>query len=181
MNLISGMKARVGRRSRVTGVSAMAAMAFFASAVLSSPARAASCTINSTAAAFGNYDGTLNDIATATISGTCTRGGPPDPDLLSTTVSLSTGVSGTYAPRQMANGANRLNYNLYTDAARSIVWGNGTAGTSTVSALALQSNGSFLNPNASRGYSLTAYGRIPAGLSVPSGSYSDTITVTITF
>src|SRR5437868_6080735 len=40
-------------------------------------------------------------------------------------VSLSPG-SGPYASRTLANGSYRLNYNLYTDAARTVVWGDGS-------------------------------------------------------
>lgn len=143
-------------------------------------ALAASCTITATAAGFGIYDETLNDSAVATISGSCSRG-VKDTDMTSSTITLSTGVSGSYAPRKMANGANRLNYNLFVDVARSVVWGDSTAGTSTVNALPLQKNGRYLNPNATRNFSFTAYGRIPTGQSVPTGNYADTITVTLLF
>ena len=143
-------------------------------------ALAASCTITATAAGFGVYDETLNDSAIATISGSCSRGAK-DTDMTSSTITLSAGVGGTYAPRKMANGANRLNYNLFVDAARSVVWGDSTAGTSTVNALPLQKNGMYLNPNATRNFSFTTYGRIPASQSVPTGNYTDTITVTLIF
>jgi spore coat protein U-like protein len=142
---------------------------------------AASCTISATAAGFGIYDETQNDAAVATISGSCSRGRAGDPDVTSTIVSLSAGASGTYVSRQMVNGANRLNYNLYTTAARSVVWGDGSGVTVTRNALTVQGNGRFLNPNSTRTFSLPAYGRIPAGQSVPRGPYADTITVTITY
>jgi spore coat protein U-like protein len=62
-----------------------------------------------------------------------------------------------------------LNYNLFTDAARSAVWGDGTQGTSTLSSK-VQRNKPWV---------ATVYGRIPAGQNVPVGLYSDTLTVTI--
>jgi spore coat protein U-like protein len=45
------------------------------------------------------------------------------------TVKLSTGGSGSYT-RQMTSGAAHLNYKIYTDSARSSIWGDGTGGTS---------------------------------------------------
>ena len=139
------------------------------------------CTIGATVAAFGNYDGTQNDTGASTISGSCSRGNNPDPDINSPIISLSAGVSGGYASRQMANGTNRLNYNLFIDVNRTTVWGDGIGSTSTVAALNLLGNGRFLNPNQTRNFSFTAYGRTPASQSVASGSYSDSITITLTF
>jgi len=83
------------------------------------------------------------------------------------TVSLSTGF-GSYAARTMKNGPNQLGYNLYTDASRTVIWGDGTAGTAMVS-----SSGTTANH--------TVYGRIPSLQNVNVGSYSDTITVTLVF
>ncbi len=52
----------------------------------------------------------------------------------------------------MSNGGFHLSYQLYSNAARTTVWGNGTGGTVTVSArLVRQSTQNF-----------TVYGRIPA-------------------
>jgi spore coat protein U-like protein len=65
----------------------------------------------------------------------------------------------------------RLNYNLFVNAGRSTVWGDGAAGTSTV----------FLkNVKKNRPVFTTIYGRIPPGQDVSVGSYSDSLTVTIT-
>jgi len=142
---------------------------------------AASCTLNTTSAIFGSYDNTLNETAVATFSGTCSKGGGADPDMTGATVKLSTGTSNSFASRQMAKGTDRLNYNLYTSAARTTIWGDGTGGSGTVAALVVQGNGKFLNNNSSRNFSIAAYGRIPAGQDAVPGAYSDTITVTITY
>src|SRR5256885_7799224 len=79
--------------------------------VLSTAARAATCTVSATPVAFGSYNvfNTTPLDATGTVTVHCTGLGE-----LSYNIKLSTGLSGSYAPRQMANGANRLNYNLYT-------------------------------------------------------------------
>lgn len=136
--------------------------------VLSTPARAVSCNVSATPVSFGSYNvfnATPLD-ATGTITVQCTGG----IQSVSYNIKLSTGLSGSYAPRQMANGANRLNYNLYTDATRLPVWGNGSAGTLFVS-------------NSTGGVTVnhTVYGRVPALQNVAVGNYSDNITVTLTF
>jgi spore coat protein U-like protein len=71
----------------------------------------------------------------------------------------------------MANGANLLNYAVYTDSARSTVWGDGGAGATAT----IDGTGS------GTAQSTTIYGRIPAGQTVPAGSYSDTVNVTVTY
>ncbi len=89
-------------------------------------------------------------------------------------IQLSTGSNNTYLPRAMVSGANHLNYNLYTNAAHSTIWGNGTSSTVVVSDSFLLGIGT-----ATRNYPV--YGRIPAGQNVTAGSYSDTITVTVNY
>jgi spore coat protein U-like protein len=149
--------------------------------VLSSWALAASCTVSASPAIFGGYDNTLNESAVATISGTCSKGDPADPDMTGATLTLSTGTSNAFNPRQMAKASDRLDYNLYTSAARTIVWGDGTAGTGTVAAMTIQTNGRFLNHNSSRNFAIPAYGRIPGNQDAVPGTYSDTITVTMSY
>jgi spore coat protein U-like protein len=67
----------------------------------------------------------------------------------------------------MASGTNTLNYQLYSDSARAVIWGN-TAGTDTVTGA-----GTGLAVNH------TVYGSVPAAQLVPAGDYQDTITVSI--
>jgi spore coat protein U-like protein len=134
---------------------------------------ALSCTTSAQAVAFGNYDplSSLPTDSTGQVSVTCTN---LVNLLVSYTVALSTGVSGSYSNRQLASGSNRLNYNLYTDLTHLLVWGDGTSGTSTVS-------NTFLVVLAGITANHTVYGRIPARQNVAVGSYSDTITVTVTY
>ena len=82
------------------------------------------------------------------------------------------GGAGTFDPRRMLNGAEALNYNLYLDAARTQIWGDGTG----ASQLYVNSN-----PPNSRTVTVTIFGRIPAQQDVSAGSYSDSITATINF
>jgi len=88
------------------------------------------------------------------------------------TIDLSRGSAPSYFPRQMRKGAETMSYNLYLDAARISVWGDGTGGTSHY--------GPVTPPLASP-VTVTIYGRIPAGQNVSVGSYTDTITATINF
>jgi spore coat protein U-like protein len=74
--------------------------------------------------------------------------------------------------RTIANGGNTLNYNLYRDSARSQVWGDGSGSTFTVTG-----TGSGLLTAST----LTVYGDIAAAQDKPPGTYTSTITVTVTY
>jgi spore coat protein U-like protein len=75
----------------------------------------------------------------------------------------------TVNQRKMVSGASNLNYQLYSDAAHTVIWGN-TTGTDTVTGV-----GSGLTQDH------TVFGSIPASQVVAAGDYSDTITVRIYF
>ena len=140
-------------------------------AALAAPAAGQACTVSATGVPFGLYDqfGAAPDDGTGTITLQC------HPNVQSVVVQLGAGLSGSYAPRRMRNGANSLNYNLYTTVARNIVWGNGSGGTASVTL----SDG--IVSAGTRTYNRTVYGRIPAGQNVAFGTYRDTIVVTIVF
>ncbi len=70
-----------------------------------------------------------------------------------------------------AERSDALNYNLYLDAARTSIWGDGTGGTALFT-VAIPSG---------KAVNVTIFGRIPAGQDVAAGSYSDSIVVTIQF
>jgi spore coat protein U-like protein len=126
--------------------------------------RAAGCTVGTSGLSFGNYDvfSTINDDVTATINVNCPGG-------TGYVISLSSG-SGTYASRTMTNGANILAYNLFLDPTHLTIWGDGSAGTGTLSGTGTGNNTAS-----------TVYGRIPAGQNASVGAYSDIVTVTVTF
>jgi spore coat protein U-like protein len=67
----------------------------------------------------------------------------------------------------MTAGTADLDYNLYSDAARLIVWGDG------VSASDVSASGTSVD--------LPIYGRIPARQNVKAGVYVDTITITVSY
>lgn len=94
---------------------------------------------------------------------------------VSYTISLDAGSTGSIANRQMTGpvSGTPLGYNLYTDNARTAVWGlNSVADNYNITA-------SVLGTTVTRNY--TVYGRIPAGQYVAPGPYTSTITVTVTY
>lgn len=108
---------------------------------------------------------TANIDATSTITATCANGTPY-------TIALSAGggPGATFATRFMTNGGSTMTYSLYTNAARTAVWGTGAAG----STVAAGTGNGAAQP-------ITVWGRIPPQTVATAGAYTDTITVTITF
>lgn len=85
---------------------------------------------------------------------------------------LSDGVNVSGGVRRMRSAAgNYVRYELYRDAGRTQRWGN-TLGTDTT-------NGTGMGE--ATAVTQSVYGRVPAQTSRPSGSYTDTVTVTLTY
>jgi spore coat protein U-like protein len=156
-------KTRIDRMSQLKSM-LLAAALLMAALFAPGAAGAQTCTFTTgpTVINFGAYDPGLGtpDDSTGTFRFNCNPNARPR-------VSLSTGA-GTFAQRQMVMGADRLNYNLYRDAARTQIWGDGTAPSV------------FLN-RARRNTTYTIYGRAPAGQWVAAGNYLDTITITLLY
>ena len=127
---------------------------------------AASCTINSASTLNFGSQGVLiaNVDQSSTLAVQCTNTTPYNIGL-----DAGTGSGATVAARKMTSGANAVTYSLYTDAGRTTVWGN-TVGTDTVAATGSGSSQSY-----------TVYGRVAPQATPAPGSYSDTITVTVTY
>lgn len=138
------------------------------------PARVAECACNVavTGVNFGPYDAAaaLPRDSTGSVTVSCDQNPPLD---LTITIGPS-GTTGAYQPRSMRStiGTDRLNYNLYTDASRNVVWGDGTAGTTAVIVRRVNRN---------RVQTATIYARTPPGQDVPPGVYADTLVVTILY
>lgn len=131
----------------------------------------AACRVATTGIDFGVYDVfvTVPLDSTGTVTVSCDQNPPTD-----VTVAIGPSASsGGFRPRAMRNALtpDRLNYNLFTNASMSSVWGDGTSGTSTVL---------LFKVNKNRPQTATIYGRIPPGQNVSVGTYADTLTVTIT-
>jgi spore coat protein U-like protein len=92
-------------------------------------------------------------------------------------VSLSTG-GGTFAQRLLSgSGANELQYNLFTDVGAATIWGDGSLGTGIVSGM-----GAGMAAGSTQRH--TVFGQLldnAFNQGAPSGNYSDTITVTVTY
>jgi spore coat protein U-like protein len=84
---------------------------------------------------------------------------------------LDNGQNHDGSTRRMRLGGtdNYVSYQLFRDNNRSLAWGS-TIGTDTAAGTGTGS-----------AQSQTVYGRVPASQNVPAGSYSDTITVTVTY
>ena len=124
----------------------------------------ASCTVVGSSIAFGAYtQAVVNQTGSITVQ--CTNGTAYNVGL-----DAGTGTGATVSNRKMsASGGGTLNYALYRDSARSSNWGS-TIGTDT-----LTGTGTGL------AQTLTVYGQIPAAQTPLAGSYSDTVTVTLTY
>jgi spore coat protein U-like protein len=125
-----------------------------------------SCVINSASTLNFGSQGVLvaNVDNTSTLQVQCTNATPYNISL-----DAGTGSGATVATRKMSSGANTITYSLYRDSGRATVWGN-TVGTNTVSGIG---NG------ASQAY--TVYGRVPPQTTPAAATYTDTITVTVTY
>ena len=126
------------------------------------PGEAATCNVSPQGVSFGSYDALdpspLDGVGNIAI--TCDSA-------TSFTLSLSTGA-GSYAQRRMNGVDGALVYNIFTDASRLIVWGDGGGGSNTVSMTAIAAD-------------VPVYGRLPARQNLPAGAYVDTIVVTVTY
>lgn len=138
---------------------------------------AVGCQVSANPVSFGTYNpitATPRD-STGRVSVSCTNSPPGGTVSVSYRVRLGSGSAGSFAPRQLGSGPNRLNYNLYSNTGRTNVWGDGTSGTVTVT-------GSFnVQVNRTRSRNHSVYGRIPALQDPAAGSYTDSIVVTLEF
>lgn len=154
---------------------ALLASASFSGAHAACSGIGCSCAVNATPFTFGTYNPLSNSpvSATAVVEVECTviiAGGSVSYD-----IQLDGGIIGTVANRSMSNGTSLLNYSLYTDASRLTRWGDGSFGTSVVS------NAFNLGLSTRRMDSFIVHGHIPAGQNVTTGSYSDTVTITVVY
>jgi spore coat protein U-like protein len=127
------------------------------------------CVLSTSAVAFGNVDVTdgADHDATGGVSVTCTSG-----TAWSASADAGAGTGASLATRKMANGANLLDYALYTDSGRTTVWGDGAGGTTAL----------ISDTGTGSAQSKIIYGRVPSGqTSLPAGSYADTVAVTVTY
>jgi spore coat protein U-like protein len=138
-----------------------------------------SCSVSTPGLNFGAYDvfaaGAVN--GNGTLSVTCSLAAKDKNTTVSYTISLSTGSSNSFVQRQMQSGANTLGYNLYTSNTYSVVWGDGTGSTATMSG-----SMKLTNAHQSETDGLTVYGQIPALQDAgAANNYLDNVTVTVNY
>jgi len=142
------MKRTMAARLRVLG----------AVLVLAGGSAQAACSITVDPLAFGTYQAAQATVLDASFNVTyvCDSGGDRP------SYSFSAGSSGNVNARSMSNGRDALQYQLYSDAARTQV---------------LTTGSEFANRP---GRTYTYYGRIAANQDVSPGAYSDSVTMTVT-
>jgi spore coat protein U-like protein len=146
------------------------AAALLLSGAATAHAAGGSCVLNSGTQLinFGNYTAASADVKTsALVLFTCV----PSLGYLSVSysMSISAGNSSSFATRKMTAGGYSLNYNLYADSAYTMIWGDGTSGTSTRTG------------NCATLCSQTVYGKLIGGQAVPAAIYQDSVTITLNF
>jgi spore coat protein U domain-containing protein, fimbrial subunit CupE1/2/3/6 len=130
-----------------------------------------SCSVGTTAVAFGTYVPTTQKTANGNVAVTCSA---LVIFTVSYVISMAKGNSATYTPRFMNLLGVHLNYNLYTTAGFTSIWGDTTGGTVTVS-------DSYTSIGLSTTRNYTVFGRVPASQFVNPGTYTDAVLVTVTY
>jgi spore coat protein U-like protein len=123
------------------------------------------CAISANALSFGTsgvLSASINQ--STTLSVTCSNTTPYSVGLDAGSVSGS-----TVTTRLLGNGSATVQFQLYSDSARTTVWGN-TTGTNTVSGTGTGS-----------AQSLTVYGEVPAQSTPAANTYTSTVTASVTF
>ena len=128
-----------------------------------------SCSMTVGAMGFANYDPSSAEdlLGTATIESTCTAGGTAK-ITLGQGSSADSGSTEAAPARRMILGSEYLSYAIYSDTGRTAVWGD-TADTGK----GITGTGSAANT--------LVYGKITAGQAVGSGSFADSVVVTLTY
>lgn len=145
-----------------------------------------SCAVSVTNMDFSTINPLINNTVTGTLTLLCNGG--------FTNIQLSSGNSNDFNMREMNGQTNgdKLKYNIYTDTEYTKIIGDGTSGTSRPLS-GLYAGRTFINGVArgrdiytdtgiaSRGIALYFFGKVDAGQYVKPDTYTDNITVTITY
>lgn len=130
---------------------------------------AQTCSVTTSDVVFPSYDvfATADTTTAGAVRFQCTKS-------QQTPVSITLTSGSLLAGSRFMSGvgtSDRLSYNLFRDAAYSLVWGDGTGGTSVFA---------VTNRSTSQ-VSVPIYGRIPKNQDVSVGTYADTITATLNY
>ena len=140
---------------------------------MATPTHAATCSVSAVSLAFGGYNPFKpgHTDTTGNIAVTCT--GKPG-EMVAYSISLSAGGGGFPVRRMRTPSGFLLNYNIYTNAARTLVWGDGSGGS-----LVVNDSYALGAPVTTRNYAV--YGRTFGAQKSVVGAYSDAIAVTLNF
>lgn len=110
---------------------------------------------------------TANVDASSTLTVQCTASAP-----YSIALNAGIGNGANVSTRRMtrSGGQQTVNYQLFSDANRTVPWGDGTGGTSTVG-----------GTGTGTAQTIRVYGRVPPQTTPLAGAYVDTVTATITY
>lgn len=137
------------------------------------PAGAATCSVTAISLAFGSYNPFKagHTDTTGNLAVTCTgKAG----EVVAYSVALSAG-GGAFSTRRMKTASGfLLNYNIYTNPARTLVWGDGSSGS-----LVVNDAYTLAGPVTTRNYPV--YGRTFGSQKALVGTYTDGIVVTLNF
>ncbi len=127
----------------------------------------ANCSVTATALAFGTVDPLSSQTdASSTVTVKCTKN-----TAYSVGLDAGTTSGATVAQRKLANGTDTMDYNVYTAADHATVWGNSAGSWQTGTGAGMGTSND-----------LTVYGRVASGQqNLAVGSFSDTVTVTVTY
>ena len=147
--------------------------------LLAAPTFGASCNVATAGISFGSYipnqAAPLDSVGTIVVD--CAKAALDSlPMTVNYSLDISQGSGASYSPRTMSSGAHALNFNLYRDALRSSVLGDGSGGTSSIAGTLR-----LLLPLGVATGSHSFYGRIFAGQNLYPGTYADALLVTITY
>jgi len=152
-------------------LAAISSQAFAGSATANIQATAtlnSACVVSATNVAFGAITpaATGNTTATGTITSTCSKSVPY-------TLTINAG-SGTIAARTMVGAAtgntDKLAYNLYADAGATLVWGDATGSSVKV-----------MGTGSGTAQTSTVYGSLSNNQYLKPDTYTDNLTVTMTY
>jgi len=134
----------------------------------------ASCTINAATLTFPATPGTSLTATAVTgnssVTVNCTNTSPYS-------VGMGQGANYSAGSNRMANGANYLPYGLYVDSGYTHPWTTGASNSSCTTA-----NDCYLGTGNGSAQSIPIYGQVPiTGTAPVPGTYSDTVTMTITY
>jgi spore coat protein U-like protein len=125
----------------------------------------AACALSADSMSFGTYSGSALS-TTSTITATCTSSTPYS---IALDAGLNAGTPGDTSTRRLGFGGSYIAYDLFQDAAHSDHWGN-TVGTDV-----------YTGTGSGSSQAISVYGSLAAGTVPAPGTYSDTITATLTY